>query len=93
MLISLMAFDLMAGCDHRRSRSVCIGSVIGCRIACDVQYEARAFPLIRLAARDASYAITTVQIFISLFKKRFALATEKCFPRQYVGARVLADSF
>lgn len=34
-----------------------------------VQYDGR-FSLIRRAARRASYAITTVQIFISLFKKR-----------------------
>lgn len=70
MLISLMAFDLMAGRDHRRSRSAYIGSVIGCRIACDVQYDAR-FSLICRAPCDASFAITAVQIFISLFKKRF----------------------
>lgn len=49
--------------------------------------------LIRRRCADASFAITTVQIFISLFKKRFALENRKVSPPIRRRIRVLADSF
>lgn len=81
MLISLMAFDLMAGCYHRHSRFVYIG--LRNRLSdCMRRAAQRALLANTSSLGDASCAITTVQIFISLFKKRPAFKTEKC-PCQY----------